>query len=240
MITPGSQRHSQALGMKLSEDLRQPAHNTSSSCRATIDDSHKVFIAPMQVLMQKAVAGLPSCTVVLACSRWSSSDRWWGLFKWLRSCFERQTFTTILYLSMKGKDIYELRYYLFRFGYYSHSVEQEIIMRENHKHARKEFHNSQSLFTSPKISCIEMVTLQENSVCIQFWNNSRRLPCLSKHMGHYWQKAVAPKKASYLQGSIHNSSDSRQVDFRLWKICSVCSIFLQQNRSIWITETVAQ
>jgi len=41
-----------------------------------------------------------------------------------------------------------------------------------------------------------MVTLPGNSVCIQCWNNSRRLPCLSRHMGHYRQKAVAPKKAS--------------------------------------------
>ena len=41
------------------------AHHGSSSCRATIKDSHKVFIAPIQVQMQIAVAGLLCWTVVL-------------------------------------------------------------------------------------------------------------------------------------------------------------------------------
>ena len=43
-----------------------PWHNStnaasSSSCRATIDDSYKEFIAPIQVQMLLAVAGLPCC-----------------------------------------------------------------------------------------------------------------------------------------------------------------------------------
>ena len=37
-----------------SVDWRQPAHHTFSSCRATIEDSYKVFIAPIRVQMQIA------------------------------------------------------------------------------------------------------------------------------------------------------------------------------------------
>ena len=36
----------------------------SSSCRATIHDSHKVFVASIQVQMQMAVAGLPCCDYI--------------------------------------------------------------------------------------------------------------------------------------------------------------------------------
>ena len=51
-----------SLGMRVSkypvDFLRLCAHNASSSCRATVEDSYKVFLAPIQVQVQIAVAGL--------------------------------------------------------------------------------------------------------------------------------------------------------------------------------------
>ena len=61
------QRHSESIGTRLSkysvDFIQQPAYCASSSCRATIKDFYKVFIASIQVQMQVAVAGLPCWTV---------------------------------------------------------------------------------------------------------------------------------------------------------------------------------
>ena len=63
MIKSYSQRHSQALERGSADFIRQPAYCSSSSCRASIHDSYKVFIAPIQVQNQIPVAGLPCWTV---------------------------------------------------------------------------------------------------------------------------------------------------------------------------------
>ena len=89
---------------------------------------------------------------------------------------------------------------------------------------------SRSMTMPPTISYMKWQT----QCALQCQNDSKRLPCLSKHVGHCLRRNAMPKGVSQLRGSIHscressNAQDSRNwvgSQHRHWRSFTIFQVF---------------